>query len=385
MEILRQYYETLGVNPGASFEEIKRAYRDSVSVWHPDRFENNPRLKEKSQLKIKEINLAYEKLETFFREYGAPNFENTQGQQSQKTSYKEPPIQPEKPFLSNQNRSNYGLSKAIWNPNVAVAWSILFTPAFGARLLAQNWCTLGETNKASTAFKWQFGINAGIAVNCMMFSIYINAFISDLNEMVIRSLMCLTLLNLIFSTAWYFISVRSQVGYIVGRYGSNYQKKSFVNAVFGGAAVFITLFCVLSVFYRSTLAYSRNNSAISEYTIVQNKKSEQNNNNTIPKSAVASNMYPLEPFITQIYNGQELCSLKIKMELEMTDGSRGDLDARLVPIRDVILSLLSSKTLQDIGDLQGKKQFKEEIVSAVNNIISPSKIGNVYFSDLAIQ
>jgi len=76
MDKLRQCYETLGVTHGASWDEIKQAYKDSVKVWHPDRFENDPRLKEKALEKIKEINAAYDKLSSFFREYGAPNFSN---------------------------------------------------------------------------------------------------------------------------------------------------------------------------------------------------------------------------------------------------------------------------------------------------------------------
>jgi hypothetical protein len=84
MDKLRQCYETLGVTPGASWDEIKQAYKDSVKVWHPDRFENDPRLKEKALEKIKEINAAYEKLSSIFREYGAPNFssQNQHAQQS---------------------------------------------------------------------------------------------------------------------------------------------------------------------------------------------------------------------------------------------------------------------------------------------------------------
>ena len=50
--------------PGASMEELKTAYRDLVKVWHPDRFAGNPRLQRKAQEKLKEINLAYERLQS---------------------------------------------------------------------------------------------------------------------------------------------------------------------------------------------------------------------------------------------------------------------------------------------------------------------------------
>jgi curved DNA-binding protein CbpA len=35
---LDQYYEILGLNPGASPGDVKQAYRNIVKIWHPDSF-----------------------------------------------------------------------------------------------------------------------------------------------------------------------------------------------------------------------------------------------------------------------------------------------------------------------------------------------------------
>ena len=51
--------ELLGVKPGVSKGELKAAHRDLAKVWHPDRFLQDPRLQEKAQEKLKEINEAY--------------------------------------------------------------------------------------------------------------------------------------------------------------------------------------------------------------------------------------------------------------------------------------------------------------------------------------
>ncbi|HWW74893.1 MAG TPA: J domain-containing protein [Pyrinomonadaceae bacterium] len=59
---LKKYYELLGVAPGTSGRELKDAYRDLAKVWHPDRFSHDPRLQQKAQEKLKEINEAYERL-----------------------------------------------------------------------------------------------------------------------------------------------------------------------------------------------------------------------------------------------------------------------------------------------------------------------------------
>lgn len=54
--------EALGLQPGASAQELKAAYRDMAKVWHPDRFAHDPRLQQKAQEKLKEINDAYQQL-----------------------------------------------------------------------------------------------------------------------------------------------------------------------------------------------------------------------------------------------------------------------------------------------------------------------------------
>src|SRR3990172_5804567 len=50
----RDYYEILGVNKGASSDQIKKAYRKLALEWHPDRNK-----KPEANEKFKEINEAY--------------------------------------------------------------------------------------------------------------------------------------------------------------------------------------------------------------------------------------------------------------------------------------------------------------------------------------
>lgn len=52
-------YEVLGVSEDADDETIKRAYRELVKKYHPDKYVNNP-LADLAGEKIKEINKAYD-------------------------------------------------------------------------------------------------------------------------------------------------------------------------------------------------------------------------------------------------------------------------------------------------------------------------------------
>ncbi len=54
-----QAYRVLGLVPGATMDEVKTAYRDLAQVWHPDRFPDNTRLREKAQVNLQRINEAY--------------------------------------------------------------------------------------------------------------------------------------------------------------------------------------------------------------------------------------------------------------------------------------------------------------------------------------
>lgn len=54
-------YEVLGLKPGASQEEIKKAYRNLIKQYHPDQYGDNP-LKDLAEEKMREINTAYDML-----------------------------------------------------------------------------------------------------------------------------------------------------------------------------------------------------------------------------------------------------------------------------------------------------------------------------------
>lgn len=67
---LEQHYKVLGLEPGASLEEVNQAYKDLVFIWHPDRVpQDNERLVKKSVAKIQQINEARDSLRSYHRKH----------------------------------------------------------------------------------------------------------------------------------------------------------------------------------------------------------------------------------------------------------------------------------------------------------------------------
>jgi len=62
-----QAFKILGIEPKSTPDDVKQAYRDLVTVWHPDHYAHNPRLQAKVQEQLKKINLAYETVKQYMK------------------------------------------------------------------------------------------------------------------------------------------------------------------------------------------------------------------------------------------------------------------------------------------------------------------------------
>jgi len=65
---LESCFRTLGLEPGATFAEVKEAYRFLVQTFHEDKYPAHSPYKQKAHDKMVELNDAYEKLKKFFQE-----------------------------------------------------------------------------------------------------------------------------------------------------------------------------------------------------------------------------------------------------------------------------------------------------------------------------
>ena len=64
---MRDPYQVLGVNPNATDDEVKKAYRELARKYHPDNYVNTP-LADLAGEKMKEVNEAYETIQKMRKE-----------------------------------------------------------------------------------------------------------------------------------------------------------------------------------------------------------------------------------------------------------------------------------------------------------------------------
>jgi len=64
-------YNTLGIQPGANWKELRDAYKNLVKTWHPDRFQQDANQKKVAEERTKEINKSYKELAEYYKKHGA--------------------------------------------------------------------------------------------------------------------------------------------------------------------------------------------------------------------------------------------------------------------------------------------------------------------------
>ncbi len=97
-------------------------------------------------------------------------------------------------------------------------------------------------------------------------------------------------------------------------------------------------------------------------------------------------IYPLDPFIVNLVSPNADRYLKCKIDLELDSPNlQKEIEKKLPAIRDLIIRILSSKTVEEIQTAKGKEKLKEEIKRKINQILTTGEIRNVYFTEFVIQ
>lgn len=97
-------------------------------------------------------------------------------------------------------------------------------------------------------------------------------------------------------------------------------------------------------------------------------------------------MVDIEPFVVNLDDPKAKHFLKIAITLEVPDEKAKEEIEKLMPkIKNEIIMVLSSKTLDDIVPVDGKVKLRDELMVRLTNILGQGRLNNVYFSQLVVQ
>jgi len=100
----------------------------------------------------------------------------------------------------------------------------------------------------------------------------------------------------------------------------------------------------------------------------------------------AAPILPLETFIANLADEGGSRYLKATFQIEFLGSSvPAEITPRLPKIRDLLHTLLSSKTFDDVRTPEGKQQLREEIIARVNQVVERDVVKAVYFTEFIVQ
>jgi hypothetical protein len=127
---------------------------------------------------------------------------------------------------------------ALWNPNAAGCWSLIFTPLFGAYLHMKNWQALGEPERAEKSRKW---VIASLII--LIALVLASVFLPDTKG--VDAFLRLAGFALIVS--WYYSIGKSQQAYVLARYGKNYVRRGWTKPLLAALLAFFIFLLVVFV------------------------------------------------------------------------------------------------------------------------------------------
>jgi flagellar FliL protein len=103
-------------------------------------------------------------------------------------------------------------------------------------------------------------------------------------------------------------------------------------------------------------------------------------------SGVIGPIFHLETFIVNLADKEGNRYLRVTMDLELGNKMLAEeLEARLPQVRDKILMILPTKNFEEIHSAEGKTALRDELMAALNGLVTQGKIINIYFKEFVVQ
>ena len=104
-----------------------------------------------------------------------------------------------------------------------------------------------------------------------------------------------------------------------------------------------------------------------------------------PEPAVGAQL-PLDPFIANLADEDGKRYLKATLQVEFfTARVSEEFNLRLPQMRDLLLTLFTSKLFSEIRSPQGKALLRDEIITRMNRALNKDLVKAVYFTEFLVQ
>ncbi len=84
-------------------------------------------------------------------------------------------------------------------------------------------------------------------------------------------------------------------------------------------------------------------------------------------------------------NGTRYLSTSIGLEIEKSEESVEHMREKTPVVRDILIAVFSSKSLEELGSGEGKELIRKDILEKVNQALSPGSVSKVFFVDYVLQ
>ncbi|HHT9111925.1 MAG: flagellar basal body-associated FliL family protein [Planctomycetes bacterium] len=116
------------------------------------------------------------------------------------------------------------------------------------------------------------------------------------------------------------------------------------------------------------------------------KKEEKGKEGKEGANKEESMIVPVETLIVNLSGSNGRRYLKAKINLEAKDGDvKKVIEAKSIQIKDRLISIISSKTLEDIDGLEAQENLRKEIKDAVDVVLKVEGVLQVYFTEFVVQ
>lgn len=159
-------------------------------------------------------------------------------------------------------------------------------------------------------------------------------------------------------------------------------------AILGGLVLILAVagFVGYTLFFKGHKSASSTNATTEKTTEEAPKGEKEHGKEGEKEKGAKGKMVSLPPFVVNLADPAGRRFLKIGMDLEMADEkSVEELKQSLPKVKDTLLLLLSSKTYESLSSMEDKLLLKKDIEERLSQIIGPSKVSSVYFTEFVIQ